>query len=64
MKGDKPTMNDFGSNSMVTHVRVLYLNVGMKWKKNQVLRLNLTRWPTPKYGQFTIPIHHHDRLGI
>jgi hypothetical protein len=34
MKGDKPTMNGFGSNNLVPHVHALYLNIGTKWMKN------------------------------
>ena len=29
-------MNDFGSNKLVPHVHVLYLNVGTKWMKNKL----------------------------
>jgi hypothetical protein len=46
MKGHKPTMNDFGSNNLVPHVHVLYLNVGTKWMKNQAWGPNLTGLPT------------------
>ena len=34
-KGHKTTMNDFGSNNLVPHIHVLYLNVGSKWMKIQ-----------------------------
>ena len=29
-------MNDFGSNNLVPHVHVVYLNVGTKWMKNKL----------------------------
>jgi flagellar biogenesis protein FliO len=48
MKVHKQTMNDFGSNNLVPHVHVLYLNVGTKWTKNQAWGPNLTCWPTPQ----------------
>ena len=35
MKGHKPTMNDFGSNNLVLHVHVLYLNIGTQWRENE-----------------------------
>jgi hypothetical protein len=39
-------MNDFGSNNLVPHVHVLYLNVGTKWMKNQAWGPNLIGLPT------------------
>jgi hypothetical protein len=54
MKGDKPTMNNLGSNNLVSHVHVLYLNVRPTWKKNQVWGRNMGGWPTTQVW----PIDH------
>ena len=50
--GHKPTMNDFGSNKLVPHVHVLYLNVGTKWTKNQAWGPNLTHWWPPSMANW------------
>ena len=48
MKGDSQTMSDFGSNNLVAHVHVLYLNVGQNGTKKVVVQLG--GWATPKCG--------------
>ena len=54
-KENEHNTNDLGSNNLVPHVHVLYLN-RYKIKKTS-LGPNLGGL---KYGQLTIQIHHHD----
>jgi len=55
MKEDKKSMSDFGSNNLVPHIHVLFLNVDTKWKKNHVGRPNLGVGRTPQVWQMAHP---------
>ena len=53
-------MNNLGSNNLVPHVHVLYLNVRTKWKKNQVQGPNMGGCPITQVWPIDHQKHHYD----
>jgi hypothetical protein len=61
MKGNKQSMNDFGSNNLVPQVHVLYLNADTKRKKKQVCGPNFEGCRPP--STTNCPSQHIDMMG-